>query len=311
MSAKTVLKLLLSAAAVISVMTLNAQEWHGIRLETEVRYRASEDPRAEHRFTKRHTKEAPKAYEKYDNKGHVIETGEYGEQYCERHFATNAERKRSDSTGGVISIFYYVSHYDKLKEVSFNTLDTHGHVVHQETWKYHNNVKTKLKSYSLFTYDESGRQILKLTYDEDSIQVGLQRWLYNDGGDCIYEADSNYSEGNIVLHRDFDDDHHCTKETMFSLYEGKRVFRHMIVSGKDISVCMADSTDKIQAVTEVRKSWNGMPLEETHYESPWGEKRTVYTYDKYDAMTEKKEYRNSELAVINRYKYIINKKRAR
>lgn len=288
--------------------TAKSQDWYYMDLVTQIRYQRIRDPMATHHYSSKHYKEESVSYKKYDIKGHLIESGEYGEQYCEKHYATKAERKRADSTGEIIPFLYYCSHFDKLKSVSTYTLDSTGKILSEEVFKYHNNVKAKLLNYYLYIYDGKGRLVQKDRYDADSSLSGTSRWDYDSEGNCTYKSDSSYGRQEIAISSQFNDHRQCISQTIVSPVEGKQIEKHYYTGHNELILMYKGIVDNLGYMKQINRNFLGQPMEEKQWDMSWGDTKIEYVYNNLDLLKEKNTYEKGDLSLVNKYKYIRNRK---
>ena len=291
--------------AIVVNLPAQSQNWYGTRLETQVFYKYKD-----YHYTKEHSKEWNRSYEKYNKAGQVIESGDYGEQYCEHHLATKAERKRAGSTGEIISAFYYVSHYDKLKSVSFYKLDTLGKMIYEEKWSYHDNQKKNLLNYYNCLYDSVGHLIIRSVYDKDSVYAGEETWSYDRMGNCIFHSDSMFEYNHSRETRQFDSLNRCIVEQHWTASRGTEYINHFYgVLGETV---VTKNSDGIEISREIiKRNCRGELLEceerQPQYTNAFF--KTVYTYSRNSGrLKEMRYYQTEELAMLYKYKYIRNRK---
>ena len=107
------------------------------------------------------------AYDRYDQKGNIIEEGTFGERWDSTIITVNA-----DSSVSIARL--HGRNYKKLNTIHYYTYDSIGKKLKEEFWRFKDNIKDYLVYKTIFEYDARGRLAKETEFDNDNEISRLQ-----------------------------------------------------------------------------------------------------------------------------------------
>jgi hypothetical protein len=261
-----------------------------------------------HKITKK-KKEQKDSYEKYDNKGNVIEEGAYGAVTGYTNMS-----KSSDSNHSVIISIAERFNYRHLNTISFNKYDTANHLIEEQLWQCRNDKKDHLISTTKYDRDAKGALIKETEYDDSGKISSIKSYNRYQAGDTLVTTDSVYNftnEGTVYQSEYAKDITHLnslqkpTEEIHY--YQGKFLNRIKYTYGNNevTELRYDDKPDSLWSITERYYDYKNR-LTRIFCKMPGQEEDTsdeVYIYNKKGRLEKILQYWNNDLTGFTKFKY--------
>jgi len=246
-------------------------------------------------------------YINYDKSGNAIEEGEFGEiiEFVERE-------KNLDS-----SFSYIIGHtrkYKNLNTVYYCKYDSCNKLISDELWQYKNNIKANLIYRTCYYYNENGKIIKELEYDQNS-SLSRNKTYTGYENNLIITIDSVFNFINEGITR-VEDKRQDTIKTdylerpieVIHFYKGKflyrKEYRYNKLQNIETEIRYDDKPDSLWSITEweyninkqlVRKFWKVIDSKT--------EKKDIYLYNRKKLLVKVLHFSGDRLESYTKYKY--------
>lgn len=272
---------------------------------TEIQFSYKRDKNLKRTKWKKYSQKT--GYKRYDQKGNIIEEGNYGERKC-----IYKETKNADSTITVTIGHRY--NMKKLSSVHYFVYDTKGLKSHDELWQFKDNKKDYLIYKTVFEYDTAGKLIKETEFDKDNKVSRLQEYskdnlhqviskdsVFNFSYEDITRVDGKRQDTTITdsLGRPIEKIHYYKDKFLY-----RQEFRYDRWGYIVTELRYDNKPDSLWCITEWQYNYDKQPIRK--FWKVIGSKtetKDVYIYNRKKLLVKILHYSGEELEGYTKYKY--------